>query len=89
MQEAKAIIENGWGPIVHKHATCATAIDDSGTIEYEWGWVFKYAPIDKDDDYPADEYAIDRTTGYSIPVGTKGIENAIQILMRWRDLTDA
>ena len=87
-EEAQKQILSEWLPIVEKHFQCTARLDESLTDVYEWGWVFHIIAGSpktvKEKAYHTRQYAIDRVTGYSIPVGTKGIMDAIYYIKRHR-----
>ncbi len=53
------------------------------TEEYEWGWVVFLGPVRREElrrQYPYDRFACEQRTGQSVPVGTKGLEQALLLL---------
>ena len=86
-REAINMIIAEWLPVTEKAFKCPVRLDDSLTEEYDWGWVFHIVASDKplhSDSRLRDRYAIDRITGYSCPIGTKGIEQAIIYIKKHR-----
>lgn len=86
-EEAQRRVLDRWLPITELSFGCPAEIDESLTAEFEWGWVFYLVPLDPDacqQVYKRDRYAFDRTTGISVPVGTKGLDQALDYLMKHR-----
>jgi hypothetical protein len=79
--DAKHRVETQWMAAVQSGMGCPVLIDDSLTEEHPWGWVFYFVASEPDKckkRYHKVEIAYYRATGNSIPVGTKGLENALQ-----------
>jgi hypothetical protein len=87
MEEAREVITRNWWASAEKFLQCPVRIDDSLTEEYDWGWSFDCVPIDParcPHDYKRCRYAVDRVTGIGTPIGTKGLPEAVNYLMKWR-----
>lgn len=87
MEEAREVITRNWLASAEKFLQCPVRIDDSLTVEYDWGWSFDCVPIDParcPHDYKRCRYAVDRLTGIGTPIGTKGLSEAVNYLMKWR-----
>jgi hypothetical protein len=81
--EAKRRLQDLWKYTVERIMSCEMHVDDSLTEEYPWGWVFYFVPKCPDQcphPYKRRAYAYDLETGDSIPVGTKGLEQALRHL---------
>jgi hypothetical protein len=82
-KDARQRVEEFWQPSTERYFGCPAEIDDSLTEEYEWGWAFCFVPTATETGtgvYPQAQVAIDKRTGHSTPVGTKGIEEAVHHL---------
>jgi hypothetical protein len=81
--EAKQQLQRLWTPTVQAVMGCEMQIEDTLTEEHPWGWVFYFVPRHSDQcqqPYKRRAYAFHRESGDSIPVGTKGIEDALRHL---------
>ena len=79
-EEAQRRVSTIWLPGAEIYFGCPAELDESLTEEYAWGWVFYLVPSTPEAcklDYKRCRIAYHRTTGRSIPVGTKGIEAAL------------
>jgi hypothetical protein len=85
VMEARRRIVERWHEIVEKGVCHSVRIDDALTTEYPWGWVFYFVGADAQSRPMEEAYARDRLTGQSYPVGIKGLEHSLNILMSWRD----
>jgi hypothetical protein len=86
-KEAQHGVINRWLLATERIFGCPAEIDESLTEEFEWGWVFYLVPPDPDackQVYKRARFACDRTNGISVPVGTKGLEQAVHQLMKFR-----
>jgi hypothetical protein len=84
LQEAKCRVDDHWRDIIEEEVGHAVQIDDALTVEHSWGWVFCFVSVSQQPPKQKEAYVCDRLTGESCPIGTKSIENAVQILMSWR-----
>ena len=85
--EARVEIVRRWLPIAEQFLQCPARIDDARTEEFEWGWEFSCVPVDPAQcplTYKRNNFALDRVTGISTPVGNKGVQEAFNYLMKWR-----
>jgi hypothetical protein len=89
--EAKRRIEEKWLPIAAQRVGTAVAIIDELCVEYDWGWVIYWKPINPELGKPdfVNEYhfpfTVDRVTGNTgLSGGTYGIERGIVELLQWR-----
>jgi hypothetical protein len=83
-QEAKSRVDEHWRRVIEQQDGHAVQIDDTLTVEHSWGWLFCFVPVEPQLPKAKEEFALDRLTGESCPVGTKGIDHAVHILMSWR-----
>jgi hypothetical protein len=86
--EARAAVERDWFPLDARAFGGPLRVDDSRTAEHEWGWVFVGVPVEPHKcplPVPEQRYAIDRVTGYSVPVVSSGVAAAARRARDWRD----
>jgi len=80
---AQDAVRKCWGQIASHAFGGPAELDPSLTEEYDWGWVFCFVPQPPGPHkavYPQRQYAYDRETEISVPVGTKGIEGALHYI---------
>jgi hypothetical protein len=68
---------------------CEMQVEPALTEEYEWGWLVFLRAVRPEEcrlEYPYRRYAIGGREGWSVPVGTKGLNEALLYL---RVVTDA
>jgi hypothetical protein len=92
-EEAEQLVWADWGDIAQEDMGCELRIEPTLTEEYEWGWVIYLAAVRPEEcrhQYPYDRYACERREGKSIPVGTKGLEDALVCLglAEWEGLSE-
>ncbi len=86
---AKQLVAERWLPIAAKRVRSAVAIVDELCVEYEWGWVIHWRPVEPKapefvNKYPH-PYLADRVTGETGPGGgTLGINRGIVALLQHR-----
>jgi hypothetical protein len=83
MTQARQQLQALWTPTVEAVMGCEMKIDDALTEEYAWGWVFYFIPRLPDQcerPFTRRAYAFHRQSGDSIPIGTKGLEDALRHL---------
>jgi len=85
IDEAKIKVQEHWKTIAENQLGYEIVMDDSLTREYPWGWHFFFVAVDPSAPRLVDQYAFDRLTGDSVPVGSKGLGNALDYLMNWRE----
>jgi hypothetical protein len=86
-EEAREVIAQKCLASAAKFLQCPVLIDDSQTEEHSWGWSFTCVPVDPTQclrDYKRCHFAVDRVTGIFTPIGNKGIPEAVNYLMKWR-----
>jgi hypothetical protein len=88
-EQAREIVVRQMLPVTENHLAlgCRAKLDDALSVEYEWGWSFTFVPVDPAEcskEYKFDSYAVDRVTGFATPIGNKGIPEAVNYLMKWR-----
>ena len=90
VQEARDAVLARWQSIADGAFKCPMRVEDDLTVEYDWGWSFTLVPVDparcdfSKHRYGKARFAIDRETGHSYPIGSKGIAEARAYLMKWR-----
>jgi len=84
VSDAKLKVDQTWHVIVERSVGYSVYIDDERTTEYPWGWVFYFVATNVSASRRADAYAIDRLSGNSLPVGTKGLGHCLELLLAWR-----
>ena len=90
VHEAQDLVLAKWQSVSERSFKCPMRVDDDLTVEYDWGWSFTLVPVDPEkcdfskNRFGKHRFAIDRETGISYPVGTKGIVEARAYLMKWR-----
>jgi hypothetical protein len=89
--EAKRIVEEQWLPIAERRVGTAVRVVDELCVEYEWGWVVHWRPVEPDKGDPrfVNEYhfpfTVDRVTANTwLSGGTHGIERGIIELLQQR-----
>lgn len=89
--ETKRLVGEQWLPIAAERVGTAVAIVDELCVEYEWGWVIHWRPVEPEKGDPrfVNEYhfpfTADRVTGtVGLSGGTFGIERGIVELLQWR-----
>jgi hypothetical protein len=89
--EAKRLVGEKWLPMAARRVGTAVAVVDEQCVEYEWGWVIHWRPVEPDKGNPrfVNEYhfpfTADRVTGNTwLSGGTYGIERAIIELLQQR-----
>jgi hypothetical protein len=89
--EAKRLVGEMWLPIAEQRVGTAVRVVDELCVEYEWGWVIHWRPVEpeKGDPQFVNEYhypfTADRVTGNTgLSGGTYGIERGIIELLQWR-----
>ncbi len=89
--EARRRVAEKWLPIAAKRIGTAVSVVDELCIEYEWGWVIHWRPVEPDKGDPrfSNEhhfpYTADRVTGNTwLSGGTFGIERGIIELLQQR-----
>ena len=88
VEEARDVVARDWLQISEQALKCPARIDDMLTEEYDWGWSFYCGPVDPSLcplAYKRRHYAVDRVTGIATPVGSKGLQHAVNYLMKWRE----
>lgn len=82
-------VEILWLPTAQAFLGCPAMIDLAATEEHEWGWLIYVVPVNEalcTRAYKKNCFAVERETGISTPVGTKGIEEALIYFSRHRKL---
>lgn len=69
-----------WIRVLEKRFGQKWAVNPGLSSAEEWGWVMALTPEGEDDATKARMYLVDRETGASIPMGTKGIQTATKKL---------
>jgi hypothetical protein len=89
--DAKRLVTERWLPLDAKRVGTAVAIADELCLEYEWGWVIYWRPVDPEKGDPrfVNEYhfpyTADRVTGtVELSGGTFGIQRGIVELLQQR-----
>jgi hypothetical protein len=88
---AKQLVAEQWLPIAEQRVGTVVRIVDEDCIEFEWGWVIYWQPVEpnKGDPRFVNEYHFpflaDRVTGDTgLSGGTKGLQHGIIELLQWR-----
>jgi hypothetical protein len=82
-QDAERKVWDEWRSASERDMGCAMQPAPELTEEHEWGWVVFLAPVRLDECrqlYPYARFACERRGGRSLPVGTKGLEQALLLL---------
>jgi hypothetical protein len=89
--EAKRLVAEKWLPIAEKRVGTAVSVVDELCVEYEWGWVIHWRPVEPEKGDPrfVNEYhfpfTADRVTGNTwLSGGTFGIQRGIIELLQQR-----
>jgi hypothetical protein len=83
VDEAIAVVMRQWGHSAERRLGGKVCADESLTEEFHRGWVVHLVPTDiaaKSTTTKLARYAVDRLSGQSTPVGTKGIQEAVRDL---------
>ena len=89
VQEAELVVAREWQSIAEQRVGYPLRVDPTHTAEYEWGWEISFVPAEADRPPRRERYAIDRVTGITSPVGTKGLSEAVRYLAKWRRQREA
>lgn len=82
-------VESCWLLTTQAFLGCPAVIDLAATEEHEWGWLIYVVPVNEalcTREYKKNCFAVERETGISTPVGTKGIEEALLYSSRHQKL---
>lgn len=90
-ENAKQLVIERWSRLWESEFGIGLVVVDSETVEYEWGWLFSYAPSDPDR-VPEEHWlaeginmtVVDRDTGNAEDVATSGPNLAILALLERR-----
>ena len=77
-----------WRLAIETDLRCEVTLDDSRTQVYEWGWVFYFVASDPErcpKVRKQSAFAVERETGRSYPVGTKGLMTALRYFKAHRE----
>lgn len=79
-EEAKSRCQERWLPSFSRVYKCGMRLDDSATQEFPWGWLFTIVPMPGEKvTHSSQSYELVflRDTGRSMPVGFKGLRDAL------------
>ncbi len=78
--EAEDEIVRRWARIAEERLGCPVMLMPEATETHEWGWVIQLRVVNPDAcsrRVKFSSYAVDRATGESFPVGSKGVPPAL------------
>jgi hypothetical protein len=82
-EDAERSVWEVWGGISERDMGCAMRLAAELTEEYVWGWIIALAPVNAEEcrrTRRLDRFACERRQGRSLPIGTKGLHQALPLL---------